>query len=146
MLCVSWIYGNWYTTKESKMLRVSFKNDSYFAQYWNELRLHFHKRLEYYYSFAPHAYISTGKAPAFTWILCFGLLMFIFFNGIINGNASLKLTSQPLMIIQRCPVEDTLKGVHDLVESGKNTGLHCFTSLCFWLIQKTPLILSTNRV
>lgn len=23
------------------------------------------------------------------------------------------------MIIQRCPVEDTLKGVHDLVESGK---------------------------
>ena len=57
--------------------------------------------------------------------------MFIFFNGIINGNASLKLTSQPLMIIQRCPVEDTLKGVHDLVESGKNTGLHCFTSLCF---------------
>ena len=146
MHCVSWIYGNWYTTKESKMLRVSFKNDSYFAQYWNELRLHFHKRLEYYYSFALHAYISTGKAPAFTWILCFGLLMFIFFNGIINGNASLKLTSQPLMIIQSCPVEDTLKGVHDLVESGKNTGLHCFTSLCFWLIQKTPLTLSTNRV
>ena len=30
--------------------------------------------------------------------------MFIFFNGIINGNASLKLTSQPLMIIQSCPV------------------------------------------
>ena len=57
--------------------------------------------------------------------------MFIFFNGIINGNASLKLTSQPLMIIQSCPVEDTLKGVHDLVESGKKTGLHCFTSLCF---------------